>query len=265
MANKKATTSAPSAASAPSASKPRKTREPSREPICENLRFASKEAFKRLRTNVVMSFAEGEDVCRVIGVTSAQPSEGKSTISLNLAYSLAELGKRVLLVDADMRHPSINIKIGTARSPGLSNLLGDTNSISAAMQEYRSSTDETSFDIVPGGDIPQNPTELLNSHRMERLLTALRSAYDYIIIDLPPVGAVIDAVTLANQTDGMLVVMRENNCPRGVLSDCIDQLNFAHVNILGFVVNGAMEGSGKKYRYGSKYKYGYGYGSYYYK
>ncbi len=262
MANKKAAPSTPSAASA---STPRKTREPSREPICENLRFSAKEAFKRLRTNLVMSFDESEGVCHVIGVTSAQPGEGKSTISLNLAYSLAELEKRVLLIDADMRHPSINVKLGTARAPGLSNLLGDTNSISAAMQEYSSSTDGTSFDIVPGGDIPQNPAELLNSRRMERLLTALRAAYDYIIIDLPPVGAVIDAVTLANQTDGMLVVMRENNCPRGVLSDCIDQLNFAHVNILGFVVNGAMEGSGKKYQYGSKYKYGYGYGSYYYK
>ena len=79
--------------------------------------------------------------------------------------------------------------------------------------------------------------------------SALSSAYDYLIIDLPPVGAVIDAVTLAKQTDGMIVVMRENNCPRSVLRDCVDQLKFAHVNILGFVVNGALEGAGKKYQY----------------
>ena len=84
---------------APSTDKPQR----SREQVCENLSFAAKEAFKRLRTNVMMSFDESDAVCRVIGVTSAQPSEGKSTVSLNLAYSLSELGKRVLLVDADMR------------------------------------------------------------------------------------------------------------------------------------------------------------------
>lgn len=230
---------------APGTNKPQR----SREQVCENLSFAAKEAFKRLRTNVMMSFDEGDAVCRVIGVTSAQPSEGKSTVSLNLAYSLSELGKRVLLVDADMRRPSLNIKLGMKLSPGLSNLLGDTNSISSAIQKYYSSTSEATFDIIPGGDVPRNPSELLNSLRMERLLSALNSAYDYLIIDLPPVGAVIDAVTLAKQTDGMIVVMRENNCPRSVLRDCVDQLKFAHVNILGFVVNGALEGAGKKYQY----------------
>ncbi len=222
--------------------------------VCENLSFAAKEAFKRLRTNVVMSFDESEGVCRVIGVTSAQPSEGKSTVSLNLAYSLAELGKRVLLVDADMRRPSINVKLGIKLTPGLSDLLGDTNSITSAIQKYYSSTSEATFDIIPGGIIPQNPSELLNSRRMERLLSALSSAYDYLIIDLPPVGAVIDAVAVAKQTDGMIIVMRENNCPRGVLNDCVDQLKFAKVNILGFVVNGALEGAGKKYQY-SNYAY----------
>ena len=225
----------------------------SRAQICENLSFAAKEAFKRLRTNVMMPFGEDEGACRVIGVTSAQPSEGKSTVSLNLAWSLAELGKRVLLVDADMRRPSLNIKLGMNLSPGLSNLLGDTNSISSAIQKYHSSTSEATFDIIPGGDIPQNPSELLNSRRMERLISALSSAYDFLIIDLPPVGAVIDAVSVSKQTDGMIIVIRENNCPRGVLSDCVDQLKYAHVNILGFVVNGALEGAGKKYQY-SAYK-----------
>lgn len=223
----------------------------SREQICENLNFAAKEAFKRLRTNVIMSFGEEDTGCHIIGVTSAQPSEGKSTVSVNLAYSLAELGKRVLLVDADMRRPSINIKLGMTLAPGLSNLLGSTNSISAALQKYSSSTSKAAFNVIPGGDIPQNPSELLNSKRMEQLLSALSSAYDYLIIDLPPVGAVTDAVSISKKTDGMIVVMRENNCPRSVLSDCIDQLKFAHVNILGFVINGALEGAGKKYQYGN--------------
>lgn len=251
MDEKKTNAQKPAAQGRQSAAK-QGTAKKTREPICENLSFAAKEAFKRLRTNVVMSFQDDETpVCRIIGVTSAQPSEGKSTVALNLAFSIAELGKRVLLIDADMRRPSINLKVGITLAPGLSNLLGDTNSISAAIQKYRSSTGSTQFDIIPGGNIPQNPSEMLTSRRMSRLLEALTSAYDYLIIDLPPVGAVIDAVSVAKQADGMIVVMRENNCPRGMLKDCMDQLNFAHVNVLGFVVNGALEGAGKKYQYGN--------------
>ena len=225
----------------------------SHERVCENLSFAAKEAFKRLRTNVVMSFDESEEKCRVIGVTSAQPSEGKSTVSLNLAYSLSELGKRVLLVDADMRRPSVSAKLRIRQTPGLSNLLGDVNSITSTIQRYSSSASDASFDIITSGDIPKNPSELLNSQRMEKLLSIVSKAYDYLIIDLPPVGTVIDAVMLTKHTDGMIVVIRENDCPRGVLRDCVEQLKFANVNILGFVVNGAIEGAGKKYKYSGYY------------
>lgn len=225
----------------------------SHERVCENLSFAAKEAFKRLRTNVVMSFDESEEKCRVIGVTSAQPSEGKSTVSLNLAYSMSELGKRVLLVDADMRRPSVSAKLKIRQTPGLSNLLGDVNSITSTIQRYSSSASDVSFDIITSGDIPKNPSELLNSQRMEKLLSIVSKAYDYLIIDLPPVGTVIDAVMLTKHTDGMIVVIRENDCPRGVLRDCVEQLKFANVNILGFVVNGAIEGAGKKYKYSGYY------------
>ncbi|MDO5785723.1 MAG: CpsD/CapB family tyrosine-protein kinase [Eubacteriales bacterium] len=225
----------------------------SRGQICENLSFAAKEAFKRLRANVTMAFPENELECKIIGVTSAQPSEGKSTVSLNLSFSLAELGKKVLLLDADMRRPSIHVKVGINKTPGLSNLLRTSNAIAATIRNYKSTKNNTAFDIIPGGDVVQNPSELLGSKRMDTLLHALASAYDYIIIDLPPVGAVIDAVTVSKKTDGMLVVIRENNCPRGVFSDCIDQLKRTDINILGFVVNGALEGAGKKYQYSNYY------------
>ena len=228
--------------------------------VCEKLSFAAKEAFKRLRTNLVMSFPQEDTSCHLIGITSAQPSDGKSTIAINLAFSLAELGKKTLLIDADMRRASIHEKAGFERSPGLSNLMGDTNSISAAMRKYQSSTSETAFDIIPGGDVPQNPSELLNSKRMSTLLQTLSTAYDYIVIDLPPIGAVVDAVSVAHEIDGMLVVIRENTCPRGLLADCMQQLDYAGVNVLGFVVNGALEGSSKKYQYNNKYGY---YNNYY--
>ena len=226
--------------------------------VCEHLSFAAKEAFKRLRTNLVMAFPAEDTSCHLIGIPSAQPSDGKSTVAINLAYSLAELGKRTLLIDADMRRSSIHVKAGVEKAPGLSNLMTDSNSITAALRQYESSTG-TSFSIIPGGDVPSNPSELLNSKRMATLLETLSTAYEYIVIDLPPIGAVVDAVSVARAIDGMLVVIRENACPKGLLADCMQQLDYAGVNVLGFVVNGALEGSGKKYQYGS---YGY-YNSYY--
>ena len=216
---------------------------------CENLSFAAKEAFRRLRTNVMVSFGETDAGCRVIGVTSAQPGEGKSTVALNLAWSLAELGKRVLLIDADMRRPAIHTMLGRKPSPGLSNLLGDINSISSAIRKYSSSTGDTTFDVITAGEVSYNSSALLSSAQMERLSAALRPEYDYIVLDTSSVGAVIDAVPAAQQADGMIVVVRENSCHGGVLRDCVDQLEFAHVNVLGFAVNGVLEGMGKKYRY----------------
>lgn len=225
-------------------------------PVCENLSFASKEAFKRLRTNLVVSFPADDTSCHLVGITSAQPGDGKSTIALNLAYSLAELGKKTLLVDADLRRASIHDKLGIERVPGLSELIkGNINDISVSVRRYASSN--TQLDIIPSGEMPENPSELLNSERCARLFELLAQAYDYIVVDLPPIGAVVDAVSIAQELDGMLVVIRENACPRGLLNDCIQQLNYANATILGFVVNGAMEGSSKKYQYGKYNSYGY--------
>ena len=232
-----------------------------REPICENLSFAAREAFKRLRTNLAIGFPEEEETCRLIGVTSPQPSDGKSTIAVNLAYSLAELGKKVLLIDADMRRSSIHERLRLDKEPGLSELLRNSNDIHATLKKYEGA--ETSFDILTSGSVPGNPSELLNSKRMGTLLNTLAKAYSYIIVDLPPIGTVIDAVSLAGRLDGMLIVVRENTCPRSLLDECMRQLEYADVRILGFVVNGAMEGSGKKYQYGKYGKYGYSSYGYY--
>ena len=200
-------------------------------------------------------YKDAEDTsCHLVGITSAQPSDGKSTVAINLAYSMAELGKKVLLIDADMRRPTIHSKANVERTPGLSDLMEGDNAISAALKKYSSSKDNISFDILPGGKTPENPSELLNSNRMASLLKALASAYQYIIIDLPPIGAVVDAVAISRDIEGMLVVIRENNCPRSQLAECMRQLEYANVNVLGFVVNGALEGSGKKYQY-NNYSY----------
>ncbi len=232
-----------------------------RSTICENLNFASKEAFKRLRTNLVLRFPDGDNPGHIIGVTSSHPSEGKSTVSVNLAYSLAELGKKTLLVDCDMRKSSIHMKLNLDQNPGLSDLMAGGNSIAAVLKKYENTKGSTTFDIITGGTLPSNPSEILTSKRMDNLLKALTSAYDYIILDLPPVGVVTDAVSISPYTDGMLFVLRENICPRGLLVDCVTQLKEAKANILGFVINGALEGAGKGYGYGKYGKYG-NYGAY---
>ncbi len=230
--------------------------------LCENLTFAGKEAYKRLRTNLQFCFTDSES-CGVVGVTSSHPAEGKSITAINLAYTLAQLNKNVLLIDADMRRASINTKLGMEATPGLSNLLSDTNSMSGTLREYHPEDDSVGFNVILSGDTPPNPSELLTSPRMSRLLEMLRTKYDYIVIDLPPVGAVADAQTVSKLVDGMLIVIRENHTTKYVLNECITQLNLTNSKIFGFVINGSLEGASKSSSYGKYGSYSSNYSNYY--
>ena len=227
--------------------------------ICEHMTYSGREAFKRLRTNVTIALGEdpGEKT-QVVGVTSAQPAEGKSSVAINLAYSFAELGKSVLLIDGDMRRPSIHTNLGVQVSPGLSEVLNGAENVKNAIVRYKSSTDGTYFDLIPAGGIPENPSELLNSGRFQKFVEVVSSVYEYVIVDLPPVGAVVDAVSASRVTDGLIVVVRENYCPRSVLAGCVEQLQYAKANILGFVMNGCVDGAGKRYQYNKQYYSYYG-------
>ena len=218
--------------------------------ICEYLTYSGKEAFKRLRTNVLISLGNNEGKkCRIIGVTSAQPSEGKSTVSVNLAYTLAELGKSVLIIDGDMRRPAVHDIVGASLVPGVSDILTGKVSLNDTVIHYNSTADSTSFDMIPGGEISDHPAELINSSRFQKLLDVVSTVFDYVVLDLPPVNAVIDAVNVSKYVDGMIVVVREDHCPRYVLMECIEQLQYAKTHILGFVMNGCIEGAGKHYQY----------------
>ena len=216
---------------------------------CEYLTYSGKEAFKRLRTNVLIALGESEKKCRIIGVTSAQPSEGKSTVSVNLAYSLAELGESVLVIDGDMRRPAVHDIVGASQIPGVSDILTGKSGLNEAVVRYKSTADSTVFDLIPGGEITDHPAELLNSSRFSKMLDVVSTVFDYVVVDLPPVNAVIDAVNVAKHTDGLVVVLREDHCPRYVLNECMEQLRYAKANILGFVMNGCIEGAGKHYQY----------------
>ena len=217
--------------------------------VCEYLTYSGREAFKRLRTNVLIALGESEKKCRIIGVTSAQPSEGKSTTSVNLAYTMAELGKSVLIIDGDMRRPAVNEIVGASLIPGVSDILTGKASLNETIIRYQSTADGTVFDIIPGGEIPDHPAEMLNSSRFGKILEVVATVFDYVIVDLPPVNAVIDAVNVSKYVDGLVVVLREDHCPRYVLSKCMEQLRYAKANILGFVMNGCIEGAGKHYQY----------------
>lgn len=220
-----------------------------------DISFAASEAYKLLRTKLQFSFADEND-CRVIGLSSALSGEGKSLTSVNLAFALSQLGKRVLLVDCDMRRPTLAEKLGIQKQPGLSSYLTRQSSLNELLQPCGIEGDEYAFHVISAGQNPPNPIELLSSERMKKALTAMREAYDFVILDLPPVGEVSDAMAVAKETDGMLLVVRQNFCDRIVLSDAVHQFEFINARILGVVFNCTSEHSGK---------YGKGYYKSYYK
>ena len=224
-----------------------------------NISFAAAEAYKLLRTKLQFSFVDEGD-CRVIGVSSALTGEGKSLSAVNLAYSLSQLGNSVLLIDFDMRRPSLADKLPIKKSPGLSDFLTGQATADNLIQFCGIKADERAFHAVSSGRNPPNPMELLSSVKMERMIEKLRESYDYIILDLPPVGEVGDALAAAKLTDGMLIVVRQDYCDRIVLNSAIRQFEFVDAKILGVVLNCASEsggGYGKKY-YRKYYKKAYG-------
>ena len=202
--------------------------------IGSELDFASQEAYNLLRTNLSFSLPDN-DSGKVIGITSPCPQEGKSTTSVNLAYSLAEAGNKVLLVDADMRRPSVSKMLNFPRSPGLSNLLVDESE-----DAIRTGVLTENLSVLLSGDIPPNPSELIASKRMQRLIEDFKNEYNYVIIDLPPVMSVSDPLAMSKNIDGMVVVVRHGHTKRSEIVETMRQINLVNVNVLGFVYNGAV-------------------------
>jgi len=235
-----------------------------KEPITvgSGISFAASEAYKLLRTKVQFSFTDTG--CHVLGVSSAMAGEGKSLTSTNLAYSLTQLNKRVLLIDCDMRRPSLAEKLKIEKHPGLSNYLtGHANM--ADVTQFVKLDLETPMHVITAGRNPPNPMELLSSEKMERAVAELKNSYDYIILDLPPVGEVGDAMAVAKLTDGILLVSCQDYGTRVALSNAMNQFEFIEAKILGVVLNRASDGKrsyGYRYYYRRYYKqYGY-YGRY---
>lgn len=202
--------------------------------IGKELDFASLEAYNLLRTNLSFSLPDN-DSGKVIGITSPCPQEGKSTTSLNLSYSLAEAGYKVLLIDADMRRPSVSKTLDLPRSPGLSNMLTEEPD-----DAIRNGVLTENLSVLLSGDIPPNPSELIGSQKMQKLIERFRTAYNYIIVDLPPVVSVSDPLAMSKNLDGMVIVVRHGHTRRNDIAETMRQIKLVNVNVLGFVYNGAM-------------------------
>ena len=227
----------------------------------KNMSFTAIEQYKLLRANLSFTLTDDKK-CHIIGVTSSVRGEGKSTTAINLSYVLAQAGKKVLLVDGDMRIPSIAKKMNICRTPGVTNLIiggGYDDMTPFKLNDF------DNWYIVPAGDIPPNPSELLGSGKMERFLRAMSEKFEYIIMDLPPVNIVSDACAVSRHLDGVLVVIREDYTSKKELDSCITQLKLSNVRILGCVMNviKIQKHNYKRYkkyrRYYKKYGYTYGY------
>ncbi|MEI5989604.1 hypothetical protein A5881_001097 [Enterococcus termitis] len=204
------------------------------------------EQYRTIRTNIQYAMVDRD--LKTLVITSSGPSEGKSTTSANLAIVFANSGKRVLLVDADMRKPTVAKTFALDNIRGLSTLLGSRETM--LHQVVQSSGVDNLF-VMTSGPKPPNPSELLDSRRMKELILELKQQYDLVIFDMPPVVAVTDAQIVSSKTDGTILVVRENVSKRDSLLKAKSLLEMVDANILGVVYNGSKNISDQGYYYGS--------------
>ena len=205
------------------------------------------EAYSVIRTGI--QFAQAGKELQTIALTSCTPNEGKSTTIANLAVVLTQAGKSVLLIDCDMRNPTVHKNFNLSNKIGLSSCISMGTALSDSVQK----TSIEGLYALTGGVIPPNPSELLGSEQMKNLLQRAKEEYDYVLIDTPPVMPVTDALIVSRFVDGMILVIASAEVKVEMARDVKNQLVNAGANILGVVLN--------KVR---SEHHGYGYGYYYY-
>jgi len=215
------------------------------------------EAFRALRTSLLLSQADHPP--QVILMTSALPREGKTTAAVNLAVTLAQLGDKTLLVDADLRKPGINraLSLVDGKHAGLSSYLAGVSSLDLITVPHPAITN---LAAIPTGPIPPNPADLLSSRRLTELIAELRTRYKFVVIDSPPIMAATDAVILSVLVDGVLLVVRSGETPKEAFTRTRDLLAGVKCHMLGVVLN-AVDASSPDYYYSYRY-YPYSYGGY---
>ncbi|HEY3176825.1 MAG TPA: polysaccharide biosynthesis tyrosine autokinase [Candidatus Polarisedimenticolia bacterium] len=235
---------------------PRDMEGPAEIVVVSRPRSAVAEAYRSLRTSLLLSSAEKAP--RLLLITSSHPGEGKTVTAVNTAAALVQAGRKVLLVDCDLRKPRLHKVLGLENSVGLTSCLTGNAELAQAILETR----VIGMDLLPSGAIPPNPSELLDSRAFDRLLARVleNGTYDHVILDSPPVLMVTDAQILASKVDGVMLVVRASLAPREAVRLAAESLRRAKGNVLGALLNDAEISVGRSYRYGYRYGQGYGYG-----
>jgi len=209
------------------------------------------EAYRALRTN--LQFSSVDRQLRTILVTSAFPSEGKSTVAVNLAAVLAQNGRKVVVIDADMRRPVLHKRLELANRSGLSELFVQPK---VHLNGSVRPTEINGVSVITSGALPPNPAELVGSEKMTEVLHQVQVNADIVIIDAPPVLPVTDATVLAQRVDGVLVVVRDRQTKVAAVKQTVEQLRRVGANVIGLVVNDIATGRlGNGYRYGRYARY----------
>ena len=189
------------------------------------------EAYRTIRTGI--EFSNLDKDLKVICMTSSKQNEGKTTVLSNLGVSFAKIDKKVLLIDADLRNPSISKMFDTSNSQGLMDiLLGKRN-----IQDCIKKTKQENLYILTGGTIPPNPAEVLSSKKMSEFIESIKDEYDYIFIDSPPVGVVSDASIISAYSDGVIVVVGANEVDSNLAKIAKERLDGVKANIVGVILN----------------------------
>ena len=210
-----------------------------------NSQSVAAESYRTLRTNI--QYSSFDNPVKSIVITSSEPGEGKSTTSANLALSFAQDGKRVIIIDCDLRKPVVHKNFGISNSIGLSGFLIGKVEFYKVVYKH-----ESGLHVLPSGLVPPNPAEMLASRAMEHLLTQLEEKYDYIILDTPPVNAVTDSKILSTKVDGTILVVKYGYTKKDAVIEAVKGLRAVNANIIGTVFNGEENQRGKYYHYYKK-------------
>lgn len=232
--------------------------------LCTESPFVVKEAYNSIRTNLL--FTQQGEKCPIFVVSSPTANNGKSINAINMAISFAQMGKKTLLLDADMRNPTIHRMFSIPVKNGLSEILaGMTDNITV------SKTNIENLSVLTAGKIPPNPAELLSSSRMDKLLEFIKAHYDCVLIDTPPVNLVTDSTAFASKATGYVLVVKMETTDIQDVRVTVNSLRQINAPILGFIMNDVAGTGGKGnyysyYRrgYKTKYSYNYDYGNSYY-
>lgn len=233
------------------------TAEKSKHVITSDSKFAIVEGYKIARTNLVFSLTAQNNNC--VAITSWSKGEGKSTATVNLAISFAKMGKRVLLIDTDLRRPNLHNLLKLKNETGMTDIIAQLGSFEDAV--HRDVI--TCLDVLTSGAIPPNPSELLASPVFVDLIKRAKEEYDYVIMDTPPLGVVADTLLLKDFVGGYVLVVRERITSHGDIERALQNIHLADSKVLGFLKVGCeMRSKGygyRKYRYNYRYRYNYNY------